>query len=1092
MESSKKALSPASCASAGLHVYRASAGSGKTFRLAVEYLKLLVSNPTAYREILAVTFTNKATEEMKLRVMTHLYGLWRGNGGSRVYMERVSTELGISENIVGERARQALHLLLHDYGNMRIETIDRFFQRVLRNLARELELNANLAVTLNDKEAEQQAVDDMMDSLRSNSKELRWIMDYIGELMDEEKGWNITGQLKVFGENVLKDFYKDNREALHVLMADEQFFERYTKTLRALLGEAKELMQHAATIALKAIADEGLSEKDFANGRKGIYGYFVKLTEGKFTDHELKNATLEKALEDAASWVRKDDAKEGCPAYDLARRTLLPLLRESEQKRPQLLRQYRSAEVTLRHLSQLRLLRSIEETMNRGNREANKFMLSNTQTLLRALISDSDSPFIYEKIGARISHIMIDEFQDTSHAQWDNFKILMNECISHADAERNAGLAANLIVGDVKQSIYRWRGGDWQLLNHIDREFKGQRIQSAPLQDNRRSASNIIRFNNAFFKVAAELEEARLQEEVGQPASVVGEAYKEVEQHIVNDDGGRGEASIDLLPAEGYDEQTLERVGDIISRLLAAGHRPESIAIITRTNGDIQKAARHLAQTMPQVSFISDEAFRLDASAAVNIIIDAMRHIARPDDRLALVTLAVSSNPDNGEKTTNYFQPEQALPMTFMEEREQIRLLPLEDMAERIIQLFELDKREQETAYLCAFMDKLHDYVSDNASDLNAFISEWDNTLCGKTIHSDSLSGVRLITIHKSKGLEFENVIVPFCSWQLEKQTTIWCKPTEMPYAELPIIPVDFSASQMKDTIYETDYQREHLANTIDNLNLLYVAFTRAKKNLFIIGRRDKAGYRSQLIEEALDQIACQLAGSTLEGSGSDKKEAIHFSYGSMIEAGQEELQKKKEQDEYNPFSEPSLPLPVNFRSYSGRMNFRQSNKSRDFIGGEPTDNEQQQYIKTGNILHQLFSTIKTTDDIPTAILQLEQDGVLYDEHISRPSLIKLIRSRLSDPKVADWFSPRWQLYNECAILSVDPITGETKEHRPDRVMTNGEQLIVVDFKFGAPKDIYKDQVIRYMTLLRNMGHKNVGGYLWYVFPNRVEEVNSE
>ena len=1078
-----------------LKVYRASAGSGKTFRLAVEYLKLLIDNPQSYRQTLAVTFTNKATEEMKSRILTHLYGIWKGDQDSQSYLQKVTGELAITQETARQRAGRALHNLLHNYGYMRIETIDSFFQSVLRNLARELELNANLRLTLNDREAEERAVDEMIDGLHRGSKELGWILSYIQDKISDEKSWNVTGQIKAFGENLLKDFYKDHAEELNTILADERFFSRYTEELRSLRDEARKQLETPAHTFFKLTREKGYEADSFSRGKSGVYGYFVKLLNGVFDEEKLLTATVAKAIVDPTAWVRAKDAVAGNELYQLVETRLQPLLADSERHRPTWLRQFKSADLTLLHLSQLRLLRSIEETMRQSNREANRFLLSNTQTLLRRLISDSDSPFIYEKIGARLEHIMIDEFQDTSSTQWANFKVLLNECMSHADDNRNPGLTANLIVGDVKQSIYRWRGGDWQLLSNMEEEFPASAVETEPLVENRRSASRIVQFNNAFFTAAAEIEQAQLESDGIRQATLMKTAYNEVEQKIVGNDGERGFVSVDLLPQEGYKDATLQRVTQIVEDLLAQGHSPSTIAVIVRTNGNIEQVAAHLMATLPDIPLISDEAFRLDSSVAVGIIIDALRHLLLPDDDLATASLAKAyqkyilnstlSEPDIICKGVdiNSFLPKE----DFAGREAEYLQMPLTDMVERIVRAFRLDSLGSETAYICAFMDKMQAFIDEGSANLAAFLDEWDSTISSKSIHSDGAEGIRLLTIHKSKGLEFENVIMPFCDWTLEKRYTLWCQPEEMPYGELPIVPVDFSEPLMRGTIYEGDYQREHLHNTVDNMNLLYVGFTRAVSNLYVIGRREKSGTRSLTIGQALPRVAETLPGSTTEGLNTEKTEPVSFSYGQPAPAP---LPQGKSRDVSNIFARKEEPINVAIHTYNGHKNFRQSNKSRDFTASE-AESEQRQYIRMGSILHQLFSTVRTSDDIPAALQQLERDGILYDENVSRESLHRMIGSRLQDKRVADWFSPRWTLYNECSILFVNPDDGRVAERRPDRVMTDGHEMIVVDFKFGKPSPAHHDQVSLYMHLLRNMGNENVKGFLWYVYSNRIEEVKA-
>ena len=449
-----------------LTVYKASAGSGKTFTLAVNYIKILLRNPHSYRNILAVTFTNKATEEMKLRILSQLYGIWKLLPSSKGYLDKVTGELGITPEYASQQAGLALSNLLHNYNYFRVETIDTFFQAVLRNLARELDLTANLHVGLNDSQVEQQAVDKLIEELSPNSKVLKWIMEYIQQNIADDKSWNVIGQIKRFGENIFKDVYKSNRKQLSALMANEELFDSYVKTIRALGKEAEQKLIGIGERFDELLEENQLSVDDFGYKEKGVCGYFIKLKNGQVEDDKLLTKRVLDALEDPNAWVGKKEQNGDGHALTVVKNVLFDYLNDSEKLRKEQAKHLKSAKLTLRHLDQLRLLDKIETQVRELNDQSNRFLLSDTQTLLHALIHDSDTPFIFEKIGTQLEHIMIDEFQDTSTVQWANFKVLLQECMSHNQSQ-------SLIVGDVKQSIYRWRSGDWRLLNEIEKQFAG-------------------------------------------------------------------------------------------------------------------------------------------------------------------------------------------------------------------------------------------------------------------------------------------------------------------------------------------------------------------------------------------------------------------------------------------------------------------------------------------------------------------------------------------------------------------------------------------------------------------------------------------
>ena len=1067
-----------------LTVYKASAGSGKTFTLATEYIKLVVENPQSYRNILAVTFTNKATEEMKMRILSQLYGIWKQLPDSANYMKVICEKTGQSEAFVSERAGIALRNLLHNYNYFRVETIDTFFQAVLRNLARELDLTANLRIGLNDTQVEELAVDHLIEDLHTTDVILQWLLKYIMENISDDKSWNVIGQIKNFGKTIFRDHYKNVSNALRKKMEEPGFFDRYTTQLRELRQTAMDRMKQLADEFFKIIRSEGLAIDDFSYGKAGICGFFLKLQEGNF-DESVVGKRVTDSLGEPEKWCKKTHPRREL-IYSLADSTLGQILRTTMEERPKQWKIYQSADLTLRHLSQLRLLGSIEKKVRELNESANRFLLSDTQQLLHALIDGSDTPFIFEKIGTQLQHVMIDEFQDTSTVQWQNFKVLLSEAMSKEGTE-------NLIVGDVKQSIYRWRSGDWRLLNDIQTQFPSPEAQLdiRTLSTNYRSERHVIEFNNAFFRTAAKLEYLTLQDDP--EATALQRAYTDVEQSVPDKLDNNGLINIQLLTADDYQEKTFARMANIVSELCDKGVRPSEIAILVRMNANIPLIADYFTKHLPDIRIVSDEAFRLDASVAVNLLVEALHFITHPNDILAKANIAklyqcyvLGNNTEDNELLLSTNPLDEQLPEAYINHFEELMKLSLYELTERLYTLFELHRLEGQSAYLCAFYDQLLTFTSENATGIDAFIAEWEENLCAKTIQSDEINGIRLISIHKSKGLEFAHVIIPFCDWQLEKQGNIlWCQPEEAPFNELPIVPIDYSQKQMKGTIYEDDYQHEHLQNTVDNLNLLYVAFTRASQSLFVIGKSNAKNSRSMLIEQVLPLIAKEKSEAVFSGVDNEN-EPMEFSWGTLMPKEDKGHQKESQ----NPFLQKTTSVSIDINTFDNPVSFRQSNRSKDFISeqDEESDEQQQrQYIQTGSILHQIFSTIRTSADIDGALKRLQLEGILYDEQVTAEKISSMLRKRLQNARVADWFSDRWTLFNECAILSVE--NGEVIERRPDRVMTDGKEWVVVDFKFGSPKDEYLDQVREYMQLLADMGHTDIKGYLWFVYSNKIQEV---
>lgn len=1086
-----------------LTVYKASAGSGKTFTLATEYIKLLIDNPSCFKNILAVTFTNKATEEMKIRILSQLYGIWKKLPDSEAYTNVITSELGISMDKAAYQAGIALKLLIHNYNYFRVETIDSFFQSILRNLAKELDLTANLRISLNDNEVEEQAVDLLIESLNTTSIMLKWLIEYIFSNIEENKSWKVIDEIKSFGKTIFQDFYKQNGEEVGKKLADPNFWEQYTKQLKTLRDEAKNKMSSYAETFFAEVNDAGLSTNSFTNNEKGICSYFNKIRNLKFSNKDCINNTLKKHLEDSNNWVtKKNPDRERIISVVDSR--LMKLLKDAEAERPKLWEMYASANATIRNLNKLRLLNNIEAKVRALNNEADRFLLSDTQYLLNKLIKDNDTPFIFEKAGCQLKHIMIDEFQDTGSVQWKNFKVLLKECMSsHDENDRTIG---NLIVGDVKQSIYRWRSGDWRLLNNIEEQFdnpeKNMEIRS--LQTNYRSERNIVEFNNKFFKLAVKNEYEK-ETEISQQekASELLVAYKDVEQCVKNGKQPNGLVRISLINSEDYNETMLKNIECNIDELISAGIKLNEIALLIRYNKHIPLIAKHFMENRPDIKIVSDEAFRLDASVAVNTIIFALRLLENPDDILTKATLTkfyqkyvLSSDNNYNDFLTDIANGNTAsdtyLPANYINCMKDLAEKPLSDIIEEIYTLFQLDNLENQGAYICSFYDAVAEFTSNKSGTIHDFLDEWNNNICIKTIQSDEIDGIRLISIHKSKGLEFDNVIIPYCDWSLESsQTTLWCNTQKTPFNQLPLIPIK-SGVNLLETIYAEDYRNEHIQNTVDNLNLLYVAFTRASKNLFVLGKRNKStgrtNNRSEILLKCVKELNDELENSSLIGYD-DEKSNILFEYGQLYVKEQADFNNQSN----NVFLKPEAQYNIKFEVSNKNVEFIQSNKSNDFISGKDDSDDTSRYIKKGNLLHKLFSMIHTTGDIDKVLKQFEFDGIIYDDDFTADELKDFLHKRLSDRRVSEWFAPHWHVFNECNILFATNENGKTviTERRPDRVITNGNEIKVIDFKFGKPNPIYSIQIREYINLLISMGYKNVKGYLWFVYSNKIEEVNN-
>jgi ATP-dependent exoDNAse (exonuclease V) beta subunit len=1085
-----------------LLVYKASAGSGKTFTLAVEFIKRLIVDPRAYREILAVTFTNKATGEMKERILSQLYGICVGDEDSQAYLDILCQSLGRKPDDVRQRAGEALRLMIHDYNRFRVETIDSFFQSVMRHLARELELGANLRIELDNELALSDAVDAMIEHLDRQSPVLHWILEFIDERINDDKRWDVTGEIKKFGRYILDEEYVEKGAGLREKLKDPECIRAYREDLRALLKEAEEQMKGFAQQFFEVLEGHGLTVPDLNWKEKGVASYFRKL-EGGTTDDSILTPRIVLHTEGPECWAGKSSPRRA-EIVALAESELLPLLLEAEKLRPRNSRIINSCRLSLRYVNQVRLLTHIDEEMRRQNHEQNRFLLAATNALLHRLVHEGDSSFVYEKLGTSIRHVMIDEFQDTSKMQWQNFRQLLNEGLSQGED--------SLIVGDVKQSIYRWRNGDWRILNGLRDRLGAFPVRVETLTTNRRSEGRVIRFNNALFRRSVSWLNTLYRTDSQEDCTPLMQAYADVEQLVGKRNPDVGYVEVSFLPKRKdltYTEDTMTRLAAKVDELVKRGVSVKDIAILVRKNRNIPEVARFFDEHTPY-KIVSDEAFRLDASPAVRMIIAALRCLTDAQDGVSLAELAVAYQRevlhlDVDLKDMLMQDMHLSLPRDFIAQADQLRMMPLYELTERLAALLQLERVAQQEAYLCAFFDAVTSYLDAHSSDLSLFLTYWDEKLAAKTIPSGEVEGVRILSIHKSKGLEYHTVLIPYCDWALEKEPalthTIWCAPGVEPFNRLDILPVDYS-KQMNESVYQQDYLTERVQLWVDNLNVLYVALTRAKCNLIIWSKAEGSGTVAEMMRGALDGM------DELPGFGREEhsEDCLTYRYGELCpsaakaETAAEDSSKDKNTEKAenlskneplrkNKLLQSAMPIPLTLESIQNPVEFKQSNRSKQFIAGDDSE-DADSYIHRGLLLHALFSEIRTPKDIPAAIERLRFEGLIRTAE-DEQRILKLTEWALGHPKVKEWFGGEWELYNECAILFKDE-DGNVVTRRPDRVMRRGEEVVVVDFKFGKKRASYHRQVKEYMELIRRMGFQEVKGYLWYVYLNELEEITTE
>jgi ATP-dependent helicase/nuclease subunit A len=1099
-----------------LTIYKASAGSGKTWRLTVEYLKLLVVNPESYRSILAVTFTNKATGEMKERVLNALYELMHLDPEAKPegMLEAVCTELHMTPRQIKPQAIRAMGNLLHDYGRFRIETIDSFFQSVLRNLARELGLGTWLNLELNNGAILNDAVDSLIDRASTDRELLRWITDYMEEMVQDGKSWKVERAIEEFGKTIFKEYFQEKERELEHLLSDKKFLRSYRQKLRIIEKKGSQAIQTYTDQFFDILEQHGLTTKDFSYGDSGVCNYFTKLKKGDFNPENFQSSRVQSAAMDPEKWAAAKHSRRN-DIINLAGETLMPLLNASEEFRKQHYGRIVTAQLSAKHLNQVGLLTDIASEVRELNRENNRFLLSDTNILLKSMLDGSDASFVYEKTGTELNHILFDEFQDTSRMQWDTFKPLLNEGLSNGHS--------SLIVGDEKQSIYRWRNGDWRILGNLTTEMKSVETDLKVLESNWRSEQNIIHFNNALFSQLERSLNSMHQETFEQESPELAQAYSDVIQKT-NKKEANGLVDITFISTKEdsttYQDLVKKQLLLQVETLQRAGISPGDIAILVRVNKSIPAIGEYFAEYKasdkhdPALCYdiVSDDAFLLASSKAIQIIIDALRLLNDPENSIFEAQLKLDYQSDavgfKGDLASIFiqfvdFQPEaKLLPPEFLERFKNLQRMPLYELTEELYRIFRLERITTQDSYLYCFMDKLSEYLQHGASDIAAFLSFWDEQLSTTSIPAgSSVNGIRILTIHKSKGLEFHTVLVPFCDWKLEdaKNNQIWCEPKTAPFNELSLIPIDFG-EKMAYSEFGKEYAEEKLQLWVDALNLLYVAFTRARHNLFVYGRGNdlakkisKPSTIAHLMENLFKNSPAEWPEALQKGfipaasnEPTDALQIATFRYGSLSTEG---LYQPADKTGTNNVSlrKPANDIALPFRSFAHKTRFKQSNRSVEFSRGHNPEGYTSSYIDRGKLLHQLFSDIRNREDITSALQNLIKEGIIRSQEAD--DYRSFAEKALSNPAVTDWYSGKYHLYNECSILCPGK-DGLLQLKRPDRVMLYNRDVQVVDFKFGKPSPKYRHQVLEYMSLLQSMGYATVQGFLWYVDEDRVEPVN--
>ena len=1097
-----------------LNVYKASAGSGKTYRLAYEYIKMLLgrrsnsgdlyqfynnyNNP--HRRILAVTFTNKATEEMKQRIVKQLEVLAHHTSQSD-YCKDLCKAFNCGEAQLQKQAGQVLQQLLHDFSYFNISTIDSFFQQVLRAFAREVGLQGSYDVEMDSDYVTLAAIEQMFSDLDSNEQLLNWLNRYAEENIHNDGSWNIFGSsdISTLAKQLDKEEYKKYRDQLGEL--NLQFYQEYIELLTDHRDTIRRNIMAEALHAIEAIANEGITADVFARGWIKCV-YTIAQSNSPVSEKEWDKAIqnfLKYCLKPEA-WFATTKLKKHPLGPEGLATNLKPAFNALKEEIDKTYTEYISIPICLKHIYALGVLSTIDHYVAQYEREHNSILLSKTPDILSGLINENDAPFIYEKVGTRIEHYMIDEFQDTSNLQWRNFEPLVSESLARNNE--------NLIVGDVKQSIYRWRNSDWRLLHEeLDKRFKYHQINS-DRDTNWRSCAHVVGFNNTFFKRAAMLMHSNIDAQLKEhnlkdTTPIIKEVFRNVAQNVSpkrSKQGGRVSVNILTVKNAGeYEEQIMQRLPDTIRSLMNKGYKQKDIAFLVRSRVEGRKIVELLLalsaeseDCMRDLRVVSDESLLISNAPPVKLIVGILRYLQNPTYPINELILAYEYGMMNrvpeadttpSQVLAEYFQS-RSQEYTFEPELvafiEEIASKPLFEMCERIIHKFRMHENAAHVAYIEAFQDLVVEYCQTHSADLYSFLRWWSEKESSVAVKlPENLDAITVMTIHKSKGLEFPVVIIPFATWSYSSQGIYppplkWYEPPIAPFNRLPVLPVNYD-SKLASSIFAPQFYKELISEYIDCLNMTYVAFTRAEQELIAYSYvNEKVSNNS--IGALLMNVLCA------PPSPDDDADAIDFApYMRTVEAAEGGVSETIFEigADYKPLFERSDEATMLDINYNVVIPTEQRLKQR-LTAHNKSGNRARNY---GILMHEILAEITCADEVRDVVSRYVREGKL--KRAQRQDMVEKIEQLITQPRVSRWFSP-----HVCVITETDILKTGEKISRPDRVVIDGQNVTVIDYKFGQlEQDNYAEKVSKYMQLVRDMGYTHVEGYLWYVEKDKFVEV---
>lgn len=1088
-------------------INKASAGSGKTYTLVKEYLIMLLGKKTEggnyipdkhpndnHRYILAITFTNKATEEMKSRIVETLDVL-ASNPDESPYITDLTTMLGASKDDISKSAGIAERQMLEDYTNFNVCTIDTFFQKILRTFAYEVNLSSNYGVELNDEYVVELGVNNLKTRLhdesgKKNKSLSHWLWMFVQDSMKNGSSWDVfykpkskktvDNSLYNFAKVLTNEVVKKNSKQLFDFLADPKNIQAFNVALNSgitnLIPKVKECVSNIYEL-LKG--PDIKANKNFTN--------FLDVLNNSANPFLIKDLDkkVEKKIADQ-SFVNKNSAS----VNDIAICDCLTQILDNNTV-------YASYKKILDLTYQLGLLGDINASMQDFTNENNTILLSGTNDIVKRIIDGCETPFIYERIGMYLHNFLLDEFQDTSRMQWENLLPLVRNGLANGHD--------SLIIGDVKQSIYRFRNSDPQLLHsQLKVDFSNDSIKyNEGRSINWRSARNIVHWNNAFFRflsMALNMDEfyADVEQDVSPkneklPGHVVV-ARREIPDKKKDTDGSNDSKTESNDNSNDNDsnfkEWAIEKMIVDLQSLLARGFKQKDIAVLSNTNREGQLAISRIMKWNienpdKQMKVVSEESLLVISSPAVRIVVNILKMLDRceahnEDGReMPMVLRRFEANRSEGMDTSEAFEDaivskDEDIADYIDRLYETSKSACLDSVVEQIIKS-QLSKQmtEENTPYLLAFLDSVVDFMSRYGSNIHHFLKWWDKVGPGLSISSpDNIDAIRVITIHKSKGLQFPCVLIPMFDWNFDQSSIEWIETAgfkdKLPkgVAIPPIVPVK---RDNKSTLFDNEFKKIARSNIMDSLNKTYVACTRAQYELIIYTENNKElGLQLSQFLETCRNNNNGIAPTPTENCDPD----VVYELGKPMLRS--DIPALNSDDNALPDNvESRIMPPYSVVSDVDRWKLTSPDIIIDVRGTTRW---------VGEMLHKVMERVRTPKNLKKAFGRALHRGMITEEE--HDEYLALLSKRLADPRVADWFANDNRLMLERSVT-----IGGNGQKRPDRVVMkpNGE-IIIVDYKFGDRSDDndtkYKRQVAGYKRAVCDaLGCRPdcVSGYVWYI-----------